>query len=155
MKPPDDSGPEARWPVLLAVIGLGGVSLALPDSLILGPRWLFLVLVAVFVVPAFLAHRAGHHKVDRVLGFALSIVVTLALVGSLGLLLFSLPRKAETPAALLRSAAALWITNVLVFALWYWRLDAGGPHERDGRRGHTAGAFFFPQMMQGAPSAGG
>jgi hypothetical protein len=35
---------------------------------------------------------------------------------------------------------------VLVFALWYWRLDAGGPHGRDARFGHPDGAFLFPQM---------
>jgi len=44
------------------------------------------------------------------------------------------------------SAASLWLTNILVFALWYWRLDAGGPHKRDERPGHTEGAFLFPQM---------
>ena len=33
-----------------------------------------------------------------------------------------------------------------MFALWYWRLDAGGPHGRDARPGHAAGAFLFPQM---------
>jgi len=33
-----------------------------------------------------------------------------------------------------------------VFALWYWRLDAGGPHSRDRRQAHTDGAFLFPQM---------
>ena len=38
-----------------------------------------------------------------------------------------------------------------MFAIWYWRLDAGGPHEREVRGEHTAGAFFFPQMMDGAP----
>jgi uncharacterized membrane protein len=40
----------------------------------------------------------------------------------------------------------LWITNILVFAVWYWRLDAGGPHQRDKRPGHTEGDFLFPQM---------
>jgi hypothetical protein len=44
-------------------------------------------------------------------------------------------------------AVALWITNVLVFALWYWRLDAGGPYRRDEREGHESGSFLFPQMM--------
>jgi hypothetical protein len=34
----------------------------------------------------------------------------------------------------------------LVFALWYWRLDAGGPYQRDKRPGHSEGAFLFPQM---------
>jgi hypothetical protein len=44
------------------------------------------------------------------------------------------------------SAASVWTTNVLVFALWYWRLDAGGPHGRESRLGHSEGAFLFPQM---------
>jgi hypothetical protein len=39
-----------------------------------------------------------------------------------------------------------WFTNIQVFALWYWRLDAGGPHRRDSRAGHPEGAFLFPQM---------
>ena len=44
------------------------------------------------------------------------------------------------------SATSLWTTNTLVFALWYWRLDAGGPHGRESRLGHSNGAFLFPQM---------
>ena len=44
------------------------------------------------------------------------------------------------------SAASLWITNILVFAQWYWRLDGGGPHGREVRLGHSEGAFLFPQM---------
>jgi len=44
------------------------------------------------------------------------------------------------------SAAELWLANILVFASWYWRLDAGGPHERARTSVHTDGAFFFPQM---------
>ncbi|MDX6385988.1 MAG: hypothetical protein QOK48_3561 [Blastocatellia bacterium] len=50
------------------------------------------------------------------------------------------------PQSLLLSAAALWLSNILVFASWYWRLDAGGPHERARINGHTDGAFLFPQM---------
>jgi len=56
------------------------------------------------------------------------------------------PAHKESPIALLRSGATLWISNVLVFALWYWRLDAGGPYSRGLRPGHTEGAFLFPQM---------
>ena len=51
-----------------------------------------------------------------------------------------------SPPQLLRSAAALWLSNILVFASWYWRLDAGGPQERARTPGHTDGAFLFPQM---------
>jgi hypothetical protein len=52
----------------------------------------------------------------------------------------------EAPDTLLLSAATLWFTNVLVFTLWYWLLDAGGPHKRERREGHPDGAFLFPQM---------
>ena len=143
---------ETRWPALIAVIGLSGCSLALPDPLILGPRWLPAAIVGALLVPTVLAHRAGRHSTDIVLGYAISVIVTLTLITSLLLLMRSLPANTEPPAVLLRSAAVLWLTNILVFALWYWRLDAGGPHERDARGEHTAGAFFFPQMMEGAPN---
>jgi hypothetical protein len=148
----DDSSTETRWAVLIAVIGVGGIYLALPDALVVGPPWLLLALVTALIVPAVAAHRTApppprhcpwiHHQCHR---------DTLALVGSLVLLITSLPSKGSSPILLLRSAAVLWVTNVLVFALWYWRVDAGGPHQRAARRRHTAGAFFFPQMMQGAP----
>ena len=146
------SGPaETRWPVLITVIGLGGIYLALPDSLSVGPPWLLLVLVAASAIPAIAAHYMGRHRIDTILGYVISSLVTLALVGSLVRLIRFLPSKSESPVLLLRSAAALWLTNIFVFAIWYWRLDAGGPHERAKRARHTSGAFFFPQMMQGAP----
>lgn len=143
--------PEARWPVLIALIGVGGISLALPHSLVVGPRWLLLALVAVLLVPATIAHRQRNHRLDAILGYCISGIITLALAASLALLITRIPSKSESPGELLRSAATLWVTNILVFAIWYWRLDAGGPHSRETRTKHTAGAFFFPQMMDGAP----
>lgn len=146
-----DSSAETRWTAAIAVIGLGGSTLALPDVMVPGPRWLVPVVIFALLVPAILAHRSGRHRLDQVLGYAISVLVTLVLVASLVSLLRLLPTKDQPPGAMLRSAAVLWATNILVFALWYWRLDAGGPHERDARGAHTAGAFFFPQMMDGAP----
>jgi hypothetical protein len=80
------------------------------------------------------------------LGYILNAVVTIAMICSLALLIRALPAHLETPQQLLRSAAALWVANILVFASWYWRLDAGGPHQRDLTPSHTDGAFLFPQM---------
>jgi hypothetical protein len=142
---------EARWPVLAALVGVGGITLALPHALVIGPRWLLLALVLVLTIPTTIAHRSGNHRLDRLFGFLISGAITLALSGSLALLITRLPAKTESPGELLRSAAALWMTNILVFAIWYWRLDAGGPHQREARARHTEGAFFFPQMMGGAP----
>jgi hypothetical protein len=49
----------------------------------------------------------------------------------------------------------LWVTNVIIFALWYWRVDAGGPNARDSRAAHVDGAFLFPQMAMIAPGTNG
>lgn len=143
--------PESRWPVLIALIGVGGISLALPRSLVVGPRWLLLALVMLLSIPAVLAHRQGNHRLDAIFGYCISSIITMALIASLVLLILRLPSRSEGPASLLGSAATLWVTNILVFAIWYWRLDAGGPHSRETRARHTAGAFFFPQMMADAP----
>ena len=73
-------------------------------------------------------------------------MLTVGLIISVTLLVDALPAGKEAPQQLLLSAASLWITNILVFALWYWRLDAGGPYQRDKVPGHSDGAFLFPQM---------
>jgi hypothetical protein len=63
------------------------------------------------------------------------------------LLIRTLPSHQEPAIRLLLSGAELWITNVLVFALWYWRLDGGGPIQRERRRVFGSRSFVFPQMQ--------
>lgn len=142
---------EPRWPALLAMLALGGLYAALPSFLLVGgPRWLLLAVVSVLLVPTIISHRRGVHSLSQRLGYILNGVVTVAMIGSLSLLIMALPAHKETPLQLLHSAAALWVSNILVFASWYWRLDAGGPHQRDLTPGHTDGAFLFPQMTMGS-----
>ena len=71
-----------------------------------------------------------------------------------GGLYVALPAHTEPPVVLLRTAAVLWATTVVVFASWYWRLDAGGPNARERQDAHLQGAFLFPQMAFDAPQAG-
>ena len=137
---------EPRWPAVLALIAVACLRLALPSALSIGPRWLILVVVCPLMVPTVLAHRRGNHTLNQVLGYLLTSIVTLDMSWSLYLLIAALPSHKEPPQTLLVSAAALWVTNIIVFASWYWRLDAGGPREREIRGVHTDGAFLFPQM---------
>lgn len=138
--------PEPRWPALFALLAVGGLRLALPESLSFGPDWLLLAIVIVLLIPTVWSRHAGAPQLSRILGNLVTGVVTLDMIYSLGLLLAAMPRHKESPQDLLESAAALWITNILVFASWYWRLDAGGPNARDLRGVHSDGAFLFPQM---------
>ena len=138
--------PEPRWPAVVATVAVGGLYTALPPSLTLGPDWLFPSVVLALLLPTVVSYHAGKHRLNTILGFAVDGVLTAGLIISVILLVSALPTHKEKPEELLISAAALWITNILVFALWYWRLDAGGPHQRDKRAGHCDGAFLFPQM---------
>jgi hypothetical protein len=137
---------EPRWPAMLALLAVGGLRLALPNALSVGPRWLLLLIVPALLLPTMWARKAGHQKLNQTLGYLLASIVTVDMIWSLFLLVTALPGRKEAPGELLRSAAALWVTNILVFASWYWRLDAGGPVAREAKGGHADGAFLFPQM---------
>lgn len=138
---------EPLWPPFVAMLAVGGLYAALPSSLLGGaPRWLMVVIVLVLLVPIVISHRTGNHYVAQVFGYVLNSVVTAAMIFSLALLISQVTEHKVTPPQLLRSAAALWVSNFLVFASWYWRLDGGGPHQRARTPGHNDGAFLFPQM---------
>jgi hypothetical protein len=139
--------PEPRWQALLALLAVGGIYLALPTSLIVGPAWLLPAIIGVSLAPSIVAHRTGRHSLNHALGIFNGTLITLALIGSVLLLVTTLPAHKEQPLQLLLSGAELWITNVLVFALWYWRLDGGGPTVRDSRREFGSRSFVFPQMQ--------
>ena len=139
--------PEPRWPAFVAVLAVGGLYTALPESLIVGPRWMFFVIIVVLLFPTAVSHWKDYRSLNRFLGFTITGILTIGMIASVILLIGALPQHKETPTELLTSAGALWATNVLIFSLWYWRLDAGGPHARDARFGHTDGAFLFPQML--------
>ncbi len=138
---------EPRWPALLALLAVGGLRLALPESLSAGPGWLLLAIVGLLLIPIIWSRRRGLNRLNKVLGYIVTSVVTVDMIWSLYLLVAALPSHKEAPKDLLRSAGALWVTNILVFASWHWRLDAGGPRARELRGVHTDGAFLFPQMI--------
>jgi hypothetical protein len=137
---------EPRWPALLAMFAVGGLYYSLPSALSPGPDWLVFAAVATPSTAAWISYRRRNFRVAQILGYIALGVATLAMVTGLALLVGGLPSKRETPIQLMLSAAALWVSNILIFASWYWRLDAGGPYQRDLRESHTDGAFLFPQM---------
>lgn len=139
--------PEPRWQAILALLAIGGIHLALPRWFIVGPIWLLPGVIIVLLVPTIMSHHTGRQSLNHALGIVINAIITIALIGSVVLLVTTLPSHRETPLRLLGSGAALWLTNVLVFALWYWRLDGGGPNARDQRREFGSRSFVFPQMQ--------
>lgn len=139
-----------RWEALLASLAIGVAYALLPDDLRFGPRWPLGLLIVAFAVPLNAARSFGNYRLVRVLGIALSALVTAAIIASTALLIARLPTGTAQSTNLLRDGALLWGINVCVFALWYWEIDGGGPHARHGKR-YTSTDFLFPQMtMDGA-----
>ena len=139
--------PEPRGQAVLAFLAICAIYLALPRNLVVGPIWLLPTLIVVLLVPTVVSHRVGKQSLNRTLGFVINGITTLALIGSVILLVRALPAHRESPVQLLRSGGLLWLTNVIVFALWYWRLDGGGPTLRQKQKKFGSTSFLFPQMQ--------
>jgi hypothetical protein len=138
---------EPRWPAFIAMLAAAGIYLALPEPLTLGPSWFLLVIIVFLMIPIVISDRRGDHKVTRILSFTANGIITIALIAALIHLVQGIPQHLETPKGLLRSALTLWIANILIFALWYWKLDGGGPLHRERPGGLAKTSFLFPQMM--------
>lgn len=138
------------WEAILGMLAVGVLFLFLPSKLLVGPAWLLLTIEAVFLLPIMLTILTGYglpHKSLRPLLLTLLGVLTLALASSIVLLLITLPGD-KYATNLLRAAAILWCSNILVFGLWYWQIDGGGPVRRHAS-GHQAADFMFPQQVDG------
>ena len=139
--------PEPRGQVIAAVLAIGAIYLALPSNLVVGPIWLLPTVIVVLLVPTVVSHRVGKYSLNRTLGMLINAITTVALIASVILLVRWLPGHRESPLQLLRSGGLLWLTNVIVFALWYWRLDGGGPTLRRKQKRFGSTSFLFPQMQ--------
>ena len=134
-----------RWPTLITILAVLGLEAALPDVLRVGPRWLFPSVALAFGMAHVAFYRRQQHRLSAIFAFAVDGLLSVQLIASLMLLIHALPTRRQTPQALLFSAACLWATNILVFALWYWRLDTITSNQRR-LEGYTDGALLIPQM---------
>jgi uncharacterized membrane protein len=127
---------EPRWPVALVTVVAIGLQFPLPGHLVLlHPAWL-LPLLQTGLLLALLA--ANPKRIDRqsqavrLASLALIAGITLANVYSAARLVLGLIDGVDgkTAGPLLITGGAIWLTNIIVFALWYWEFDRGGPVAR-------------------------
>ena len=157
------------WLARAAIVLIAGLQLLFVNqNLTPGPRWLtplfeIAMLIPLSVATAWNQRRLrtateAHHWVQirrlRLItrGAALFLTVVVmafnfeALVAVTHALLH--PGKAPTGQSLLIDALNIWFTNVVIFALWFWNLDRGGPAVR-GLNPKVTPDFLFPQMLGG------
>ncbi|HTE85926.1 MAG TPA: hypothetical protein VK821_14450 [Dehalococcoidia bacterium] len=144
---PDIETEAARiWPAAAAIIVTGVAYGLLPDRLREGPRWLLPSLVTLLVLSSAGTRWLGHHQVTPWIARTATGVMTAALVASVVLLVTTLPGSHTSGRELLVMAILLWAINLVVFALWYWEIDGGGPHSRRPAT-YRWPDFAFPQFQ--------
>lgn len=146
---PPPATPEPFWPAALTILAAILLQLALPKRLTAGPSWLvpslegLLLLGMLMATPRQLEHE---HTGRRRAALGLTAFVSAANVFSLyELSNLLLHHNVSNGDQLIVSGVAIWLTNFLIFALWYWEMDRGGAGRR--AAGHDGPPdFLFPQM---------
>lgn len=149
------------WLACGAIVVVAILQIFLINHLSLGPRWLapaaeialLLPLAAMFRIRQKRArHTAAEGQItqSRVIRFlalgliALMMVMNFAALAELVRAL--LAGRSETGTTLLIDAVIIWMINIIVFALWFWGLDGGGPAVRHAQ-GKPSFEFLFPQAL--------
>jgi hypothetical protein len=158
----EDLGESPVWPTL-AVLSAAGLYFTLPTRFIVGhgttvftvARWSVPVLTVALLAPLvlsvprarILATATGRVPIDRRLAsLAVIALITAANWAAIVLLVHFLVSGAHTQGReLLRAGIHMWCMNVLVFALWFWQFDGGGPLVRRAEQ-HPQADFLFPQQ---------
>jgi uncharacterized membrane protein len=137
------------WPAQLTAVGAIVLYLALPEKLTIGPTWLVPVFEGLLLVGLIVSMpnpAVQYSPRRRHFAVALIALVSLANLVALELLVHYLLKGGKVGGhPLVLSGVVLWVTNVLIFALWYWELDRGGPVARVLNPDAHAD-FLFPQM---------
>jgi hypothetical protein len=95
------------------------------------------------------------HLTRRWLALSMIAIVSAANAASIILLVHLLVNGAHANAPiLLRAAVHMWVVNVLLFGLWFWQLDGGGPAARPAGKPEEWD-FLFPQQTESVLMQGG
>ncbi len=139
---------EPNWPASLAVIFCVALYVVLPSRVVVGPRWLLPILISLLLFPL-MARRHRHPDESpwvRRLTISLIVIITVANVLSMSLLVRHLLVAHVTQGRnLIFAAVSVWLTNVIVYGLWFWEVDRGGPHRRAGEKADHPD-IQFPQL---------
>ncbi|MEI7798125.1 MAG: hypothetical protein WCI68_05110 [Actinomycetes bacterium] len=140
---------ELRWPVSLATILVITLQLLLPDRLSLNFQNSILIIEILLVLFIIISnpHRIAKHKSHLwYSGIVLNLVMTISnIAGVIKLIDLLVHGKISDPTQLLFSGGSIWISNMVIFSLWYWEIDGGGAGYRFQSEKYIPD-FLFTQM---------
>jgi hypothetical protein len=137
---------DPNWAPQLIVAAAIVLDVSLPSKLTIGPAWLLPAVEGLLLAALLLFSSHPNTHLRRRIAIALIGLVSAVNVFSLVELCHYLLKGGKTGGhQLILAGSVLWATNVLLFGLWYWQLDRGGPLLRAGGAGELPD-FLFPQM---------
>ena len=139
------TGSVPRWSFAVAVACIGVLLSVLSVNLKIAPGWIIFAIVIVLLLPWLVAVLNKHQTWTRRIAFTTISVLTMGLITSAVFLVSALFRQTESALDLFRDAIILWSTNIIVFSVWYWEVDQGGPLKRHANL-PDAPDLLFPQM---------
>jgi hypothetical protein len=140
---------DPLWPGQLSIFAALVLYLLLPPKLSIGPRWLVPAAEGVLLAGlAYAARQRGPANMRRrAIALVLLCAVTVANMVALGLLTHYLIAGGRAKGAdLIDGGVVIWLTNLVLFTVWYWEVDRGGPRPRGQEMPAVAPDFLFPQM---------
>jgi hypothetical protein len=145
------TGPEHRWPVVAFATVIILIWLVLPEELQFVPRWVVPAMAVLFLVPLIVVNPARldtQTRWSRWLGVGFAAGLAVVNQGHIVLLIHQLINGEASGPSVLLVALAVWITNVIAFAIVFWELDDGGPVARRvlGVNDEAPQDFLFPQQ---------
>lgn len=143
---------QSIWPPVLTLALILALTFLLGERYRFFPVWamaLFVVTAVVLESFAVYAEKRDWPSAWTVTAILVTLITTVVVVTLVNLVSLIVEGGEDVRGwSLLASAAQVWFSNVLVFGLWYWLLDRGGPHQRAiGVQGRAE--FLFPEMTAG------
>lgn len=147
--PGDPGWSVKRWPATVALLACIALYVILPATLVVGPRWLVPVLEALPILFLTFGHPYRHPQEPRAVRWmtlaTIAVINVFNLASIITLMNRMLSGHVTNGRQLILAAVVVWFTNCLVFGMWFWEIDRGGPSLR--HTSHERGIdFFFPQM---------
>ena len=145
---------EPRWPVVLATLAAILMVVLLPERVVLFPAWFPYVIGIALILPmaavGLSAEKARWLRVERTIMLLFIVAMGVGTLANLASLIGAMVRRSGEVGGLqlFASSIVVWVSNVLIFSLLYWRIDRGGPEARANNAG-TKPDWLFPQA--GAP----
>lgn len=140
---------ESRLPINVVVTLVILLQLTLPKVLNISFPWFIcaieaalLLLINILEPRRVSTHSGAARRLSLGLAAAMSAANLYSIVRLVNELLNGQVRDAKS---LLLTGGSVWLTNVIVFAFWYWEFDRGGPGARSAAK-QSIPDFLFPQM---------